>query len=143
MVNFAKKISLLIFFMLTFSYAAQAVTWQQYDEKKYIDLDSIEKYSGVHSLNNNSIYSFWTKILNNKNQVFLDDEKFYNKKIWYKMARTLIDCKNKTLAIKSYAIYDLKGQIIDAHEVPEYQIQWSSIIPETLGELYYNGICLP
>lgn len=55
----------------------------------------------------------------------------------------LVNCSDKSLATKSFAIYDIKGQAIDLYEASDYEIQWSSIIPETMGELYYNGICLP
>lgn len=59
------------------------------------------------------------------------------------MVKMLVNCSDKSLATKSFAIYDIKGQAIDLYEASDYEIQWSSIIPETMGELYYNGICLP
>ena len=37
-----------------------------------------------------------------------------------------------------FGAFGLKTQ-----KASNYEIQWSSIIPETMGELYYNGICLP
>lgn len=59
------------------------------------------------------------------------------------MVRNLIDCKNKTQSVKTVAIYDINGNIIDNDEVPEYAIKWYSIVPETVGDIYYHLICTP
>ena len=136
-----KEILLILVFVIALPVCASS--WKQIDEKQYVDIDSIELYEDKYASNNGIKYSFWIKSLNNKSKAFLDDEKYYNKKIWYKMVRMLVDCKNKTLAIKAFAIYGLKGQVLDGYEVPEYEIQWTSIIPDSVGENYYYGVCLP
>ncbi len=140
MKDFTKKILLLLLLLALPVYAS---TWKQVSEKTYIDIENIERYKNKHNFDNAVIYSFWIKSLNDKSQFFLDDEKNYNKKVWYKMVKMLVNCSDKSLAAKSFAIYDIKGQAIDLYEASDYEIQWSSIIPETMGELYYNGICLP
>lgn len=137
-----KKI-LVLLFLLSFALPVCAANWKQIAEKEYVDLDSIEKYTDVYNSRNNNIYSFWIKSLNDKTSFFTDYEKSYNKKIWYKMTRNLIDCKNKTITLKSITIYDLKRQVIDTYEVPDYAIKWNSIIPDSVGEGYYYGVCQP
>lgn len=120
----------------------QAANWKQIDAKEYVDLDSIEKYNYAYSIRNDDIYSFWIKNLNDKGPDFINFEKRYNKKIWYLMTRYLVDCKNKTIATKVSVIYNLSAQVIDSYEKPDYSIEWASIIPESIGESYYYGVCV-
>lgn len=137
-----KKILVLLFFLL-FTLPVCAANWKQIDDKKYVDLDSIEKYTDRYDSRKNEIYSFWIKSLNDKSSLFTDLEKQYNKKIWYQMTRNLVDCKNKTISLKSITTYDLNGYTIETFETPDYSIKWTSIVPDSIGEGYYYGICQP
>ncbi len=134
---------LLLLLLVLFTLPACAASWKQIAEKEYVDLNSIEKYNDTYNPQNTNIYSFWIKSLNDKTSIFTDVEKRYNIKIWYKITRNLVDCKNRTIALKSLTIYDLKGQTIDTYEEPDYSIKWNSIVPDSIGESYYYGVCNP
>ncbi len=130
---------LLVLFVLPVS----ATTWEQIDTKRYIDLDSIEKYNDKYDSRKSEIYSFWIKSLNDESQYFTDFEKDYNKKVWYTMTRNLINCDNKTITPKAIIFYDLSHRVIKNFELPAYSLEWHSIIPDSIGEDYYYGICKP
>ena len=131
----------ILLFLIMLALPVYAVNWKPVAEKQYIDLDSIEIYGSKYQTQNNEIYSFWIKALNNKSPGFIEMEKVYNKKVWYSLNKYLIDCRDKTIATKSVALYDLDRHPINILEVPNYSIQWDSIVPESAGKSYYYIIC--
>ena len=135
-----KRLIFLLFLMIIMLPAFSA-TWQQIDNKRYIDIDSIETYKTKYDFEKSVIYSFWIKSLNNKSNYFNDIEKKYNKTVWYDVTRTLINCSDKTITTKSFVFYDLNSHVITSHEVPGYSLDWESIVPDSIGEEYYYNIC--
>lgn len=139
-----KKRFLIIFLLAFFITTVQASEWKEYNTKSYIDVSSIEKLDNESFKKNDLIYSFWIKMLNDKSPYFIDLEKNYNKKIWYSMDKLLINCKNKTIAVKSSIFYDLKGYSIDSYDISnQILLRWNSIAPDSRGEALYYGICSP
>ncbi len=136
-----KKILLL--FLAILILPAYSANWKQISEKEYVDIDSIEKYEDSFSTKKREAYSFWIKGLNDKSSFFTELEKYHKKKIWYILSKDLIDCKNKAFSFKAYALYGLDGSIITSQETPDYRIEWNSIVPDSIGERNYYGICSP
>ena len=58
------------------------------------------------------------------------------------MTRLGIDCESKTISVLDNIHYDLSGQVITSNSYPVYT-GWTSIVPETLGDLYYLLLCKP
>lgn len=137
-----KKI--LLMFLLFFTIAsvpAFARNWVEFAHKMYIDTDSIEPYIDGIRVSRKEEYVFWTKNLNDGSEPYKDWEKTYNKKIWYDLSKNVISCQQKTLMLKSIAIYDLKGNVIHADEIPFAYQEAYSIIPDSVGEIIYSIVC--
>lgn len=138
-----KKILLLFCICFDFILPAFATNWEQIGDKIYIDADSIERYSERYETEDTKKFSFWIKSLNDGSSYFAKMEKAYGKKVWYTLSRDIVDCNEKTIANKSIVVYDLKSQVIDSYESILYSGSWNSIVPDSVGELYYYGICKP
>ncbi len=136
-----KKILLVLYFCFNLTLSVFATDWKQIDDKLYIDIDSIESYSERYETGNTRKFSFWIKSLNDSSSYFTKIEKAYNKKIWYLLSKNIVDCNEKMIANKSFVIYDLKSQVIDSNEEYIYPGSWNSIVPDSIGELYYSNIC--
>lgn len=83
-----------------------AADWVQTGEKRYIDIDSIERDS-----NRSYVFSYWTKNLNNGKLKLLEEK--YNKKIWYIMCKKVIDFHTNSYLIVELDYYDLNDKLID------------------------------
>jgi hypothetical protein len=114
-----------------------ATNWVQVGEKQYLDTDTIEPFIDDYGRRVPNQYSFWVKLLNTNSNSIKLIEKRYNKKVWYTMYKEVIDLKRKTSATKFYTFYDLKGGPISGEEINGVLMEWSSIIPNTVGELEY------
>ena len=115
---------------------AFAANWVQFDEKQYIDTESILNES--HSKYYN-IYSVWTKSLNNGSEDYKNLEAILKKKIWYTMDKQTLDCDRKTMHHNDTLIYDLQNNAIYTDQ-PNSVL---SIVPESNGEILYNYVCRP
>lgn len=118
------------------------VNWVQIDDKRYIDLDSLQKFNDSINYKIKG-YTFWEKYLNDKSSIFIDAEKIYGKKIWYSLNNVVIDCENKKIALRSYIDYDLSKKVLGSHTYEDILLNWSIIAPETIGDVQYNLICKP
>lgn len=123
-----------------------AAEWKQIAEKDYIDISSVKEFNDGDTYSkkryNRNEKEFWIKQLNDKSSYFTNFEKNYNKKVWYTMSKMIVDCNNKTLATKSFLIYDTNGKVIDQYE-EEYDslLKRNQIIPETKGEYWCDIVC--
>ena len=61
--------------------------------------------------------------------------------IWYDLSKNVISCQQKTLTLQTLAIYDLKGSVIKADEIPFVYQEAYSIIPDSVGEIIYSIVC--
>ena len=111
-----------------------AANWVQYDEKKYLDTESINKESASDLLNR---YSIWTKRLNDGSEPFKNMENILNKKIWYLLMKYTFDCDRKTIRDDDIVIYDLDNKPIYSNQ----SYSTSSVVPESNGEYLYNYVC--
>lgn len=89
--------------------------------KCYLDITTAEK--------DKNIYKFW---LRNDN---LNPKK---KAESYNIQSMAIDCSSKQLSTLSYIDYDAKGNVM--HSYDSFS-EWSTIIPDTIGETLYKGWC--
>ncbi len=137
-----KRILFIFFVFFNFAVPVFAANWKQMGDKLYIDADSIEHYFEKYGSDGTKKFSFWIKNLNDKSSHFTRMEKSYGKKVWYILSRNIINCDEKMIANKSIIAYDLKSQVIDSYEETLYAGSWNSIVPDSVGELYYTHICL-
>ena len=114
--------------------------WVQIDNKKYIDTNSLRKENYSNS-NYNNYYSIWVKFLNDGSKNFSDLESLYKSKIWYYLSQHYYDCGNKRSAVKSWIIYDLKGNVVGSETVDDYNLTFHSIAPGTIGNAMYDYVC--
>lgn len=115
--------------------------WRQITEKSYVDFDSVKATSDRSGKSDDVAFIFWIKDLNDGSDYFKDMEKYYNKKIWYVLDQHIVNCTQKTIATRSSTRYDLKSQVIDTKDNRYYETH--DIIPDSLGDLYYEVICEP
>ena len=113
-----------------------AANWVQYDEKEYLDTESINRESYSKYINT---YSVWTKTLNDGSEDFKNLENTFKKKIWYIMDKQTFDCDKRTIRHDDMVFYDLQKNVIYMFQ----PYQTSSVIPESNGEALYNYVCLP
>lgn len=122
-----------------------AANWKQIGETEYIDVSSIKPYNDPYpyekaKYNRNEV-EFWLKTLNDKSYYFTKFERYYNKKMWYKVNKTIIDCNNKTIARKSTYLYDTQGNAVLEPASSDLLLERLDIAPETKSELYYKYVC--
>ena len=135
-----KKIIILLLIVLINLSPAYAAKWYKVTDKYYVDLNSPQRYYDP-LLYNSISYTFWNKALNNKYAEFINIEKRYNKKVWYKLEKTIINCTTSSYAIKSSIYYDLKNKVIYSQENSNYMLMWNSIPPDTIISWHYDWIC--
>lgn len=131
-----KKILLILCLLIVMP--AYSTTWVQIQEKSYFDKDSLSYYVADDNYLQYNQKTFWVKSLNDGSQYFKELEKLDKTKIWYNLTKYIINFNNKTLAVKSYASYDLKGELVSLYTASDYQLRWHSIVPNSYGELLYD-----
>lgn len=135
------KLNLLVIGLIISILPTFAVSnWAQIDNYTYIDTNSLRKENYSNS-NYNNYYSIWSKKLNNGSKPFLDMESFYNSKILFSLEQLYFDCKNKRLALKCYISYDLVGNVVVDNTIMDYNLLFTNIAPETIGEKIYDYVC--
>lgn len=120
-----------------------ASTWVQIGDNSYIDKDNIRYY--VNDYGNTDFYkkSFWIKLYNDNSDNFKEYEKISDKKIKYIIYKNIIDFNKNSSSIKSTTMYDENGNVIHSYTYKDYEIQWNSIIPDTIGEMWYELVKHP
>ena len=101
-----KKTLILFILTIMITLPTFSADWVQTGEKRYIDIDSIERDS-----NRSYVFSYWTKNLNNGKLKLLEGK--YNKKIWYIMCKKVIDFHTNSYLIVELDYYDLNDKLID------------------------------
>lgn len=137
-----KKVFLIIAIAIFSLQPVFGVNWVQIDDKRYVDLDSVQKFNDSINYKIKG-YTFWEKYLNDKSSIFIDAEKIYGKKIWYSLNNVVIDCENKKVALRSYIDYDLSKNVLGNHTYEDILLNWNIIAPESIGDVHYNLICKP
>lgn len=123
-----KKIIFLMLIIFVSMLPVFAADWKEVCPKNYIDISSITR--------NNDVVKFWTKLLNTGEWAPIN-----NKKIWYTKDYVLLNCREKKMTIQTVVYYDLKENAIDYLNVDDVLLQWNNIVPDTIGDLLYQGVC--
>lgn len=137
-----KGILIIIAIAILFYQPVFGANWIQVNKKRYFDVASVANFNNGFGYINGK-YSFWEKVLNDKSVSFINAEKMTGKKIWYVVNNIVIDCNDKQWALRSYIMYDLSGNVIYADDFQDMLLHWHNIAPETIGDTYYNWICIP
>ncbi len=121
------------------AYASNWITISQ-DGKSFIDTSSISS----HYCLGNNCYSVWLKHLNKGDDEDKEINAYLGKVWWYKKVQYVINCQKKEIATKSIAFYDLHDEPITEgiKTLPDYNLSWESVIPETIGEGILNTACI-
>lgn len=136
-----KKLLLIICCLLVLP--VHAASWVQISDNEYIDADSVQNYVNDHGDVKYKQKSFWTKKINDGDKFFENLNKINNDKIKYIKTRHIIDFNNNSLAIKGAALYGTDESVISSYTNEDFRLNWMSIVPETVGEEYYNLIKKP
>jgi len=113
---------------------AYAANWERISDKIYLDTSGI-----MSSGKTGSVYSFWTKELNDGGEDFVLSEKKYSQKVWYDMVRYSIDCSSRKFKIEEVLIYGLQHNLmgIDSSAADG----WHVIPPQSIAEDYLELVC--
>lgn len=122
-------ISLLV---ISFGLCAYAANWERISDKIYLDT------SGIAS-NGKSVFSFWTKELNDGGTDFILAESKYSQKVWYDLVRYSIDCSARKFKIDEVLIYGLQNNLIA--DDTSAAGGWNSIPPQSIAEDYLELVC--
>ena len=85
---------------------------------------------------NQTTMKLWTKVIKKK--------EIFNKKVYYNVKMicleeyNCVDRENRTFSVTNY---DSKDRIIDNYEWQEYESNWHTLVPESIGEAVLNYIC--
>jgi len=126
-----KKIVILIGLLyLTSMNSANADDWLKIQNGWYINPKSIKKYQSRFSFNDRK--TIWVKITDPK---FMKD-----KEANMTLVNSLIDCNTNKTAIETVvSYYDSRNP--ESETLNEYQLNWSSIVPDTVGEFLFRLVC--
>lgn len=126
-----------IIFCLLFStfLPVLAADWVQVYEKAYIDRESITYFNDYRDRH----VSFWLKSLNDKSKIYIDLEKYSKSKVWYDKTLWDVNCTQKEIAIKETIAYDLNHNVVYSND--PLGDNWRKIVPDTIGEFYYDLFC--
>jgi hypothetical protein len=131
-----KNLLFALIVMLAMACSVFAAEWVQIGEKSYMDVSSLAPYKYNYT---DITYSIWKKSLNDGTDTWKNLEKRYGKKIGYNKALFVVNCTKKEIGLKSVVEYDLNEHVVDSYE--SIYPDWSSVVPETNGELMYTLVC--
>jgi hypothetical protein len=60
---------------------------------------------------------------------------FSAKDLWY------FDCANRKAALKKWLNYDRNGKLVESNEVPDYELSWRVVVPDSVGEAKFDIVC--
>lgn len=126
-----KKFIIALFILLITCINVNASNWYRFDYFYLIDLDSIHPYKNYFGQYPKNTYEFWIK-----------NFEINNKIITIHTIKYAIDCDNRKFGALSYVGENLKGEVIDSAEVPNYYPS-NSIPPDSRAEAMYNVVCIP
>ena len=51
------------------------------------------------------------------------------------------DCSERKLDVRSIVTYNSKGVVLESHEKEDYESDWSSVVPDSVGEAFLEKAC--
>ncbi len=91
----------------------------------FIDTENIKRISS-------NKYSYWEKIDYSKNKT---------EKANYELQKWDIDCDNSVARIRASVKYNSSGGVLESVSWSEYQSEWTSLVPESIGEALGEKVC--
>ena len=137
-----KKFSLFLLAFLMLALNVQATTWVQVGDYEYIDKDSVEYYINDRGEMQFNKKTYWMKTINHDG-LYKEAEKISKKKISYSKDQWIADITKKSIAVKSGISYDKEGNVVSSYSFQDYELNWSPIVPESKGELWFELIRKP
>ncbi len=113
---------------------AYAANWQKINDKIYLDVSGI-----MRTGQSGSVYSFWTKELNDGGNDFVIAEMKYSQKVWYDLVHYSIDCSSRKFKIEEVLMYGLNNNLITDDSTA--LSGWHSIPPQSIAEDYLELVC--
>lgn len=132
-----KKYLVLLILFLFISLPTQASTWIRIADNEYIDKDNIKTYIDDNNKKHKGQKVFWTKTINNNDNLFPSIQKTLNKKISYVMAQQIVDLQRESITLKSVIVYAEDGEVIETYTNNDCELNWNSIAPNTNSALLY------
>lgn len=120
--------------VLCLGLGAYAANWTKITDKIYLDVSGIMPVP-----KQNSVYSFWTKELNDGNQDFLLAEQSYSQKIWYDLVNYSVDCSSRKIKMNDVLVYGLRNNLIATDS--SLNDTWHTVPPDSIVEDYLELVC--
>lgn len=124
-----KKI-LLLLSLLVFS-LSYAQDW------KTISLDDEETVFYKYNTDDTA----WFKTVSEKTEYYAKNSKVAKIVNGYTLALFKFDCDNKKMGLLQMNVYSKEGKLLDHFEMNEILAEMSYVVPETVGERYFNEFC--
>ena len=115
--------------LLGLAYPASAANWVHLGTSTsrtdfYLDVDSVR--------NQGSYVAAWEK-----------RDATRDASVDFREAKALYyyNCSARTTALKQWIMYDAQGSVTASSTNPDYRLEWSEAIPETVSETFLNAVC--
>ncbi|WP_379964897.1 hypothetical protein [Epilithonimonas sp. UC225_85] len=83
----------------------------------------------------------WFKTVSEKTEYYPKNSNVAKIVNGYTLALFKFDCDNKKMGILQMNVYSKEGKLLDHFEVNEIIADMSYVVPETMGERYFNEFC--
>lgn len=117
-----------------------ATNWVEIQPGMYIETDSISEYKSIYTYND-KLYSFWTKYYKNNELHWKYYSNIAGKNILYGVGMQIVNCNQKTAALKTTIFYDENNVPIKREETSDQQLKWKHLAPQTLGYDMWELLC--
>ncbi len=138
-----KKILIVLLLTIATILPTVASSWVKIDEWQYIDKDSIKYYVNDYGRIDYQKKIFWKKDTNIDDKYTIEIERIFNKKVGYIINQDIIDFNKKQHACKSIIVYDENSNVITSFTYKDFQLDWRSIVPDSMGEKLYELVKSP
>ena len=124
-----KLLLTLSFFVFSFNYSQD---W------KTISLDDDEAVFYKYNTDDTA----WFKTVSENTEYYPKNSKVAKIVNGYTLALFKFDCDEKKMGILQMNVYSKEGKIRDHFDVNEILADMSYVVPETIGEIYFNEFCI-
>ncbi|KFC20216.1 hypothetical protein [Chryseobacterium sp. FH1] len=83
----------------------------------------------------------WFKTVSEKTEYYPKNSKVAKIVNGYTLALFKFDCDDKKMGLFQMNVYSKEGKLLDHFEVNEILADMSYVVPETMGERYFNEFC--
>lgn len=106
----------------------------------YVCLSKLNEYAvDVPTIKKSSIVTEWVKQTGNIS--YFDDEKEILLKDGHQLSLYMYDCEKRRSKLIVGIVYDSKGAVKMSLEREHYQVDWITVIPDSVGESLLEYAC--